>query len=348
MMARIGILTGGGDCPGLNPVIRGIVLTAHSFGHEVLGILNGYQGMLTGENRPLKIADVQEIIYQGGTIVGTSRTNLAKEKNGIERAKETFKKLGLDALICIGGEDTLGVAFKLYKSGLPVVGVPKTIDNDLPGTEFCFGFDTAVNIATEAIDRLRTTAKSHSRVMVVEVMGRHAGWIAAFAGIASSADAVLTPEYPMTIDDLSALLQKKRAEGKNYALVVVSEGTPLEGLDLGEGFAEVRKEKDAFGHVQLGGVGETITKALKEKTGFDCRNTILGHIQRGGSPTSMDRILGSAYGVEAMKLVQEKNFGKMPALQNGTIVPESLEEASKGIKIVPESTFSLVRTLFES
>ncbi|MCK5491956.1 MAG: ATP-dependent 6-phosphofructokinase, partial [Candidatus Omnitrophica bacterium] len=278
---KIGILTGGGDCPGLNPVIRGIVRKANNEGHEVIGLRHGWRGLMEKEILPLDLNSISGILHRGGTILGTSRTNPYKSEDGAEKVKNGFKELGLDALIAIGGEDTLGVATKLYKEGVNVIGVPKTIDNDLCSTDFTFGFDTAVNVATECIDRLHTTAESHDRVMVVEVMGRHAGWIAAYSGIAGGADYILIPEIPINLEEVYTSLKKRHKRGKNFSIVVVSEGAAFDESEL----CLQEKELDQFGHVRLGGIGNMLGQLIEEKTGFETRVTVLGHIQRGGTPS---------------------------------------------------------------
>jgi len=338
---RVGILTGGGDCPGLNAVIRAVVTKAEHAKWQVVGLEEGWRGLLEGLQRPLQQGDVEEILNEGGTILHTSRTNPAKIEGGLQKCQENFKKLNLNALVAIGGEDTLGFAAKLSAAGTPVVGVPKTIDNDLLGTDYTFGFDSAINITMEAMDRLRTTAKSHHRTIILEVMGRHAGWIATYTAIAGGADLVLTPEYSMSIEELVQQLKALREKGRRYGLIVVAEGAQIEGLSsLASG------EKDAFGHVQLGGLGEKVAHALKGKVPGDIRAVNLGHVQRGGAPTAADRILATAYGLFAMKLVLENNFGKMAALQGASIVAVDLQTALAGLKTVPPEIFSMARHFF--
>src|SRR5207342_1317686 len=283
-MKRVGVLTGGGDCPGLNAVIRAVARRCFSRGYAVVGIADGWRGLVENDLEPLTAREVTGILPRGGTIIGTSRTNPYKIDGGVERVLRHFAEAGFDGLVAIGGEDTLGVASRLYaEHGFPVVGVPKTIDNDLSGTDYTFGFDTAVSIATEAIDRLHTTAESHNRVMVVEVMGRHAGWIAVHSGIAGGADVILIPEIPVDFDEVAETIRKRHARGKNFSIVVVSEGTELPGL-AADG------ETDEFGHVTLSkrGVGETLGHEIEERTGFETRVTVLGHVQRGGTPTARD------------------------------------------------------------
>ncbi|MDD5136457.1 MAG: 6-phosphofructokinase, partial [Candidatus Omnitrophica bacterium] len=306
-MERVGVLTGGGDCPGLNAVIRAIVKTALPNKIKVVGIKNGWKGMITLDATDLDLDAIAGILPKGGTILGTSRTNPFKNKGDVEKVVDTYKKLKLDALIAIGGEDTLGVANKLCKEnkGLNVVGVPKTIDNDLNATDYTFGFDTAVNIAMEAIDRLHTTAESHHRIMVVEIMGRHAGWIALHSGLAAGADIILIPEIPIDLDEVCELLRKRHSRGRLFSIVAVAEGAEFKAGQV------VTKEQqlDAFGHVRLGGIGETLAEEIEKRTKFETRVTVLGHIQRGGSPTAFDRVLGTRFGVKAMELAMAKKFG---------------------------------------
>jgi len=327
-MATIGILTGGGDCPGLNAVIRGVVLRADSAGYDCVGFLEGWYGIVEGVTMPLGYNDVRDIIHLGGTILGSSRTNPYKKENDrtmVDKIIANFDTFHLDALVAIGGDDTLGVAARLYEEEhLNVVGVPKTIDNDLSCTDVTFGFDTAVNIATEAIDRLRTTAESHRRCLVVEAMGRHAGWIAAYAGVAGGADAILVPEKPVDVEALCNTLKRNRERGKLYNIVVASEGATLE-----EGsFVTKDAAKDAFGNVKLGGIGKALAKIIEEKTGYETRDVILGHIQRGGAPTTSDRILGTRFGIAAADLVAKGDFGKMVALRGMDIKEDSLATAA--------------------
>lgn len=339
---KIGVLTGGGDCPGLNAVIRAIVVKATNCGDTVLGIRYGWKGLLENDFFSLTPENVCGIISKGGTILRTSRTNPCKKPDGEKIIKENFSKMGLDALIAIGGDDTLGVAKKLFDAGFPTVGVPKTIDNDLSATDFTFGFDTAVNIVVECLDRLITTACSHNRVMVVEVMGRHAGWIAAYAGIAGDADYILVPEIPIDLEDLCRCLKTKRGKGKNFNIVVVAEGATFKDKDL---FLQDKKT-DEFGHVRLGGIGETVAKMIEEKTGFETRSVVLGHIQRGGSPTAFDRILGTRFGIAAYELVKTKSFGKMVSLKGNKIEVVSLEEATSTLKTLDTSIYELAKTFF--
>jgi ATP-dependent phosphofructokinase / diphosphate-dependent phosphofructokinase len=308
---KIGVLTGGGDCPGLNAVIRAIVKKATKSGDSVYGIKNGWQGLVKGLVEPLTDFSVSGILPKGGTILGTSRTNPFKDAESSERCLNNLKRFGLDALVAIGGEDTLGVARRFYELGVAVVGVPKTIDNDLAGTDQTFGFDTAVNVVTEAIDRLHSTAESHHRIMVVEVMGRDSGWIAAAAAIAGGADYCIVPEKPFHIDEICTSLKRRKERGKDFSIVVVAEGAkPAEGSVVTQD-ASV----DQFGHVRLGGIGNILAKEIEKRTGIETRVTILGHIQRGGTPSSFDRIIATRFGLRAVDLVHEKRWGRMVSLQ---------------------------------
>jgi 6-phosphofructokinase 1 len=346
-MKRVGVLTGGGDCPGLNAVIRAVARRCFSRGYSVVGIADGWRGLVENDLEPLTGLEVSGILPRGGTIIGTSRTNPYKVEGGVERVLEHFAGAALDALVAIGGEDTLGVAARLYaEQELPVVGVPKTIDNDLSATDYTFGFDTAVSIATEAIDRLHTTAESHNRVMVVEVMGRHTGWIAVMSGIAGGADVILIPEQPVSVEFACAELRKRHERGKSFSIVVVSEGYNLT-FDSGEA-REVTQEAelDQFGHVRLGGVGEQLAREIEERTAFETRVTVLGHVQRGGSPTARDRVLATRYGLKAADLVHEGNFGRMAALHGDAIVDVSLAEATAELKTVPPEWYDVARAFF--
>ncbi len=341
-MKRLGVLTGGGDCPGLNSVIRAVTRCALQADYQVVGIKNGWKGLISGETIPLDLQAVSGILHRGGTILGTSRTNPYKQPEDAAKAVANIKQLQLDALIAIGGEDTLGVAAKLHTDGVPVVGVPKTIDNDLAQTDFTFGFDTAVNIAMEAIDRLHTTAESHHRIMVAEVMGRHAGWIAVYAGLAGGADVILVPEYPIDIDEVCGIIKKRHARGKDFSIVVVAEGATFKHKDL----VQHDDKLDAFGHVRLGGIGQTLCDLIEERTGFESRVTVLGHIQRGGSPTAFDRVLGTRFGVKAMELVVAGQFGMMVSLQGNQIVPVPLSAATAALKTVDPELYNLAKKFF--
>ena len=342
MAQRIGILTGGGDCPGLNAVIRAAARRSMLRDWEVLGVREGWRGLVDGVFEELGPREISGLLPRGGTILGTTRTNPYKLDDGVERVRENFAGAGLDALVAIGGEDTLGVAARLHgEHDFPVVGVPKTIDNDLSGTDYTFGFDTAVTIATEAIDRLHTTAESHNRVMVVEVMGRHTGWIAVMSGIAGGADVILIPEQPISVDEACADIQRRHERGKDFSIVVVSEGYELEGV-ADEG------DVDQFGHVRLSqrGVGDALARQIEEKTGFETRVTVLGHVQRGGSPTARDRVLATRFGLKAADLAQSGTFGRMAALRGDQVVDVSLEEATKELKLVPPEWYDVAKAFF--
>ncbi|HEY8236267.1 MAG TPA: ATP-dependent 6-phosphofructokinase [Gaiellaceae bacterium] len=342
MRKRIGILTGGGDCPGLNAVIRAVARRSFQRGHEVVGVRDGWHGLVADELEPLGAREISGILPRGGTILGTTRTNPYKLEGGVDRVRQTFERAGLDALVAIGGEDTLGVATRLHHEyAFPVVGVPKTIDNDLNGTDYTFGFDTAVFIATEAIDRLHTTAESHNRVMVVEVMGRHTGWIAVMSGIAGGADVILIPEQPISIDEACDDIRRRHERGKDFSIVVVSEGYELEGLaDSGE--------LDEFGHVRLSqrGVGDALGREIERRTGFETRVTVLGHVQRGGSPTPRDRVLATRFGLKAADLVDEDRFGQMASLRGDRVVEVPLKDATAELKTVPPEWYDVAKAFF--
>jgi len=341
---KVGILTGGGDCPGLNAVIRAAVRKGITkYGFEMVGIKYGWGGLIEPQTESLDLNSISGILPRGGTILGTSRTNPDKVKGAWEALKENFKKLGLDALIAIGGEDTLGVANKLYKMGYPIVGVPKTIDNDLSATDYTFGFDTALNIVTDAIDRLHTTAESHNRVIVLEVMGRHAGWIAVQGGIAGGADVVLIPEEPFDIDNVCDLIKRRHARGKTFSIVVVAEGAKPKDF---EKFKTKDETLDSFGHVKLGGIGDVLAKEIEKRTGYETRACVLGHIQRGGSPTAFDRVLATRYGIKAIDMVKEGRFGKMASLKGNQIVDVPLEDAVKELKTVDPDFYDIAKVFF--
>ncbi|MET8334588.1 6-phosphofructokinase [Streptosporangium canum] len=339
---RIGVLTGGGDCPGLNAVIRAVVRKGVSvYGHEFVGFRDGWRGPLEGDTMPLDIQAVRGILPRGGTILGSSRTNPIKIDGGVEKIKDNLAETGVDALIAIGGEDTLGVAKQLFDKGVKVVGVPKTIDNDLSATDYTFGFDTAVNIATEAIDRLHTTAESHHRALICEVMGRHAGWIALHAGMAGGANVILIPEKPFDIDRVCAYVES-RFKTRYAPIVVVAEGAhPIEGQ-----MALQAGELDSFGHVRLGGIGEVLAKEIEKRTGKEARTTVLGHIQRGGTPTAFDRVLATRFGLHAIDAVHDGHFGIMVALQGTDVVRVALAEATKELKTVPVSRYEEAEVFF--
>ena len=341
---RIGILTGGGDCPGLNAVIRAVARRAFDRGDEVVGVLHGWRGLVEGQFRALGPMDVTGLLPRGGTILKTSRTNPYKVEGGVERVLEHLR--GLDALVAIGGEDTLGVAARLYSEHQShVVGVPKTIDNDLSGTDYTFGFDTALSIATEAIDRLHSTAESHDRVMVCEVMGRHAGWIAIMSGMAGGADVILTPERPVTVERCCELIRHRHAKGKDFSIVVVSEGWELRTED-GEAQLIDSGTTDQFGHVHLGGVGESLGREIESRTGFETRVTTLGHTQRGGSPTAHDRVLATRYGLMAADMVYAGSWGQMAALHGDKIVAVPIADAVAKLKTVPDELYEQASAFF--
>ncbi len=342
-MAKIGILTGGGDCPGLNPVIRAVVRKGLMEGYEIVGIKNGWKGLIENDIMPLNIEAVSGILPKGGTILGTSRTNPYKKEDDLKNLKDNFKRLGLDALVAVGGEDTLGVAAKLIKDGIPnIVGVPKTIDNDLSATDYTFGFDTALNTAMECVDRLHTTAESHHRIIVAEVMGRHAGWIAIETGIAGGADVILIPEIPIDVEEVCDVIKKRHGRGKTFSIVVVAEGAHFK-----EGTAVVQEQRlDAFGHVRLGGIGEDLAQEIEKRTGYETRVSVLGHIQRGGSPTAFDRVLGTRFGVKAVELVKNRKFGKMVALSGVKIIDVPIEDAVKELKTVDMELYDIAKVFF--
>jgi 6-phosphofructokinase 1 len=340
-MRKIGILTGGGDCPGLNAVIRGVVQKCLINDIEVIGLKQGWKGALTGDCVPLTLNDVEDILTLGGTILQSSRTNILKVENGPELVREMMNRLELEGIVAVGGDDTLGVANQLQKMGMNMIGVPKTIDNDLSCTDYTFGFDTATNTAAEAIDRLHTTAKSHNRCFVVEVMGRNTGWIAIQAGMAAAAHIILIPEFPKSIDEVVAMIEERRRMSKNYCIICVAEGFELTGMDNGE------IERDDFGNIRLDKkeIGPRLAKLIEDRTGMNTRATVLGHIIRGGSPTAFDRLLGTKLGVKAGELVVEHKYGYMVALQGTAIVPVPLEKALSTQKRVDEEYYNTA-TLF--
>ena len=344
---RAGILTGGGDCPGLNAVIRAVARRLQTEGWDVLAVREGWRGLVEGMLEPLGPREISGILPRGGTIIGTSRTNPYKREGGVDAVLETFRNERLDALVAIGGEDTLGVAARLHEEhDFPVVGVPKTIDNDLSGTDYTFGFDTAVYIATEAIDRLHTTAESHNRVMVVEVMGRHTGWIAIVSGIAGGADVILIPEHPITVEEACDDIRRRHDKGKDFSIVVVSEGYELTYASGEKRSVTQQAELDAFGHVRLGGVGAELAQDIQERTGYETRVTVLGHVQRGGSPTPHDRVLATRYGLKAAELVLAGTWGRMAALRGDEILDVSLQEATAELKTVPAHWYETARVFF--
>jgi ATP-dependent phosphofructokinase / diphosphate-dependent phosphofructokinase len=347
-MKRVALLTGGGDCPGLNAVIRAATRRSLDRGFDVVGVREGWRGLVEGRFEALGPREISGILPRGGTILGTSRTNPYRSDGGVERVLEHFRAERLDALIAIGGEDTLGVAARLHaERGFPVVGVPKTIDNDLSATDYTFGFDTAVWIATEAIDRLHTTAEAHNRVMVVEVMGRHTGWIAVMSGIAGGADVILIPEQPITVEQACEEIRRRHDRGKDFSIVVVSEGYELT-YRSGESrsVAQAAAASDDFGHARLGGVGDVLGREIQERTGYETRVTVLGHVQRGGSPTPRDRVLATRYGLKAADLVSEERFGTMAALRGDDVVDVSLSEAVAELKTVPREWYEVAQAFF--
>jgi 6-phosphofructokinase 1 len=350
IMKKIGILTGGGDCPGLNAAIRAVVRKGITeYNYEMYGILEGWRGLIDGMIKELDINSVSGILPRGGTIIGTSRTNpFGKDNKGApEKILENIKKLDLYAIVAIGGDDTQGVAHELSKMGVNTVSIPKTIDNDIPGTDYTFGFDTAVNIATEAIDRLHTTAESHNRVMIVEVMGRHAGWIATFAGIAGGADVILIPEKPVDIDEVCELIRKRHKRGKRFSIVVVSEGIKISfENEVDRDFVLKDAKTDAFGHVMLGGVGTILAKMIERGTGFEARCTVLGHTLRGGTPSAFDRILGTRFGIAAIELVHRGIFGKIVVLSGNEIMPKDLKDVIGRNKTVDDYWYDIARVFF--
>lgn len=350
MDKKIGILTGGGDCPGLNATIRAIVRKGITeYNYKMYGILEGWRGLIDEMIKELDINSVSGILHKGGTIIGTSRTNPYGKDNKGDPGKilENIEKLDLHAIVAIGGDDTQGVALKLFEMGVNVVGIPKTIDNDLLGTDYTFGFDTAINIVTEAIDRLHTTAESHNRVMVVEVMGRHTGWIATFAGIAGGADLILIPEKPIDIEEVCAVLKKRHERGKNSSIVVVSEGIKIPVGDKKEEEIVLQSAKtDAFGHVMLGGVGSVLANMIEKGTGYETRYTVLGHTQRGGTPTAFDRILATRFGIATIELIHKGEFGKMVVLKGNVIEPKDLKDVVGKNKTVDDYWYDIAKVFF--
>ncbi len=340
---KIGVLTGGGDCPGLNAVIRAVVRKGEGvYGHAFTGFRAGWRGVVECQTVELTANNTRGILHRGGTILGTSRTNPYKTDDGVARVHDTLDREHVDALIVIGGEDTLGVANKLGGDGVAIVGVPKTIDNDLSGTDYTFGFHTAVQIATDAIDRLHTTAESHDRVMVVEVMGRHAGWIATYSGMAGGADVILIPEEPFDIAEVCDRIEHRHRRGAGFSIVVVAEGAvPAEGT-----MATQSGELDEFGHVRLGGIGNRIQAEIEQRTGFETRVTILGHVLRGGTPTAFDRVIATRFGIEAIDAADAKDFGKMVALQGTDIVRVPIERGVRELKTVEPSLYDVASVFF--
>lgn len=337
---RIGILTGGGDAPGLNAAIRAVARRAFQLGHQVSGIRNGWAGAVSGDIAELDHADVRGILHLGGTILGSSRTNPLKEADGVARVTEILRRHGIESLVAIGGDDTLSVAAAMSEAGSRVVGVPKTIDNDLSGTEFCIGFDTALGVVVEALDRLHTTASAHHRVMVVEVMGRDTGWVAMLGGLAGGADLIIIPEFEVGLDQVVGHLYRRRGEGKDFSIIVIAEGARVKGL---EAAGDEAGTTDAFGHVRLAkrALGETLTARLEAETGFETRATVLGHVQRGGSPSPLDRIWSTRLGVAAAELVSEGRSGVAPVRRDGEVVVVPLRELVAEQRRVPRHLYEL-------
>jgi 6-phosphofructokinase 1 len=339
---KVAILTGGGDCPGLNAVIRAVVRRGEQHGFELVGVREGWRGLIENNHFRMNREAVSGILHLGGTILGTSRTNPFAREGGAQRVLQVLQENHVQAVVAVGGEDTLGAAKRFHDLGMRVVGIPKTIDNDLSGTEYTFGFDTAVSVATEAIDRLHTTAEAHNRAIVCEVMGRHTGHIALHSGMAGGADVILVPEKPINLDEVCWHLRARLARGKRFSIVVVAEGAQIE-----RGKDEVASaEVDEFGHVRLGGIGAFLAKEIERRTGIETRATVLGHIQRGGTPTARDRVLGTRYGVFAADLVRDQRWGQMAALRGDEIVAVSLEEATRQLKLVDPALFDVAAVFF--
>ncbi len=340
---RVGVLTGGGDCPGLNAVIRAVVRRGvQTYDYEFVGYQSGWRGLIDGKSEPLTVESTRGLLHRGGTILGTSRTNPFAIDGGAQRVVDQLANDGVDAIVAIGGEDTLGVAARLGASGMSIVGVPKTIDNDLAGTDYTFGFHTAVQTATDAIDRLHTTAESHDRVMVVEVMGRHAGWIATYAGLAGGADVTLVPEEPFDVDRVCERIERRHQRGAHFSIVVVAEGArPVDAA-----IEQVSEQRDEFGHVRLGGIGNRLAAWIEDRTGYETRVTILGHVLRGGTPTAFDRVIASRFGVEAVDAIAEGTFGVMVALRGTDVVRTPLGSAVETLKTIDDGLFETARVFF--
>ncbi len=343
---RIAVLTGGGDCPGLNAVIRAVVRRAQNHRFSVLGLRDGWKGLIEDRVFPLTRENTAGILHRGGTILGTSRVNPFTLEDGLEKVMSNAAKHGIHAVVAIGGEGTLSAAARLHEHGLPVVGIPKTIDNDLNGTDYTFGFDTAVSIATEAIDRLHSTAESHKRVIVVEVMGRHVGWIATHAGIAGGADVILVPEEPADLAAVADQLKRRYAGGTSFSIVVVAEGTKIRASPDEPEHVVTSGALDEAGRVRLGGVGQFVASEIERRTGFETRVSVLGHIQRGGTPTAHDRVLASRFGVHACDMVAHKEFGRMAALRGNEVTSVALADATRTLKRVPAEYFDVARVFF--
>lgn len=340
---KIAVLTGGGDCPGLNAIIRAVVIKGIHDGHRVVGFKNGWKGLLESDHVELNRDSVSGIIYRGGTILKSSRTNPVKERGGVKLAKNNMNMLDIDALIAIGGDDTLGAALGLYEEGLNIVGVPKTIDRDLSATDTTIGFDTAINIVMEAIDRLHTTAESHHRVMVVEVMGRHSGFIAVMAGMAGGADAILIPEKPFDMEEVCRLIKRRHSTGRDFSIVVVAEGAKPENADK---LATLSDERDEFGNVRLGGISQFVSEEIRKRTDYDTRVVNLGHVQRGGSPTAYDRVLGTRLGVKAVEMVNTGEFGRMVGVEGDSMVSVDLRKAVGKRRFVEDRLYEVAGYFF--
>lgn len=343
---RIGILTGGGDVPGLNAAIRAVARRAFDYGWEVYGIYDGWKGLRDGIIGPLKSRDVSGILHRGGTILGSSRTNIAKKSEDMEQAIANTQEFGLDAIVAIGGDDTLGVCAQLVKRGVPAVGIPKTMDNDVYGTDYCIGFNSAVTRVADALDKLHTTAESHHRVIVVEVMGRYTGWVAVMGGLAGGADYIFIPEKPSTIAEVCEHIKRRWERGNKFSIVVVAEAANIEEVHADE--AEAAKHKDEFGHVRLDkrGLASTLATAIEQRTGFETRFVVLGHVQRGGSPTIFDRVLATRLGVHAVELIKQGKFGYMAALQGSRIVDVPLEEVANKKREVDDELCALAQMFY--
>ncbi len=343
---RIGILTGGGDVPGLNAAIRAVARRAFDYGWEVYGIYDGWKGLRDGIIAPLSGKEVSGILHKGGTILGSSRTNITKRPEDMEQSVAHVRKFGLDAIVAIGGDDTLGVCAELVKQGVPAVGIPKTMDNDVYGTDHCIGFNTAVTTVADALDKLHTTAESHHRIIIVEVMGRYTGWVAVMGGLAGGADYILIPEKPATIDELSEHIQHRWERGKKFSIVVVAEAAKISDVRADE--EEAARQTDEFGHIRLDrrGLASTLATVLEERTGFETRFVVLGHVQRGGSPTVFDRVLATRLGVRAADLIKERKFGYMAALRGSRVVDVPLQEVANRKREVDEDLCALAQMFY--
>ncbi len=342
----IGILTGGGDAPGLNAVIRAVTTKAINSGYEVVGFEDGWRGLLDKSFRKLSLVDVEDIHLLGGTILGSSRTNVGKIKNGFEIAKNNLQEIGIDALVAAGGEDTLGIALKLYQSGANVVGVPKTIDNDVSGTDYTFGFDTAINRVCDLLEKLRTTTQSHHRIMVVEIMGRHSGWMALHGGLAGGAHMIIIPEKEVSIQDVCAMVKRRYNSGGKWAIIAISEGAVIPDLMKDVSHSS---QLDEFGHIQLGtgkGIADALANAIEYETGYETRSIVLGHLQRGGSPSAYDRVLGTQLGVHVVQMIKDGKFGMMAAIRAGEMKAVSLEEAVGKLKTVDNERYDIAKLFF--